>query len=255
MKKQIAFMVTLTLFVLACGAPTIALPTLDMAAIQTNAVAETRAADLSTKAPTNTPIPTDTPAPTDTPLPTSSPTPLPQPIVLTGTGDDVVDLAKWNGPAILKASHNGGGNFILWNVDGNGEHIELLVNQIGPYQGTHPLDFLDSERTTRFEINADGAWELQVLPFLSMEVITAPGTYQGTGSNVLGITTESGDPDLLKVDASQSDANIIIFSYSNIRDMVVNEIAPYTGTVALNPGTVAISIIATGPWSIEITTR
>ena len=205
--------------------------------------------------PTGTPLPTDTPTPTDTPLPTLTPTPLPEPIILSGSGDSVVDLSKWDGPAILHVAHSGGGNFALWNNDASGNHIDLLVNTIGSYQGTLPLDFLDREHTTRFEVTAGGAWEIQILPFDMVRKENIPGIIQGVGDEVIAFTGVAS-PDLLKADASGASGNFAVFTFgSSGRDLAFNEIAPYTGTVAAARGTHLLVITATGPWSIEVTTR
>lgn len=204
---------------------------------------------------TFTPEPSATLGPTDTPLPTETATPLPDPIILSGSGDNVLDIAKWEGPAILKITHNGDGNFAVWNDDANGDHIDLIVNTIGSYQGTHALDFLDIEHTSRFEITAGGAWELQVLPFDSVRRENIPGIFQGTGSDVIAFNPTDASPDLLKADASGADRNFAIWTYGNGRDLVINEIAPYTGIVPIDDQTFVLVITATGPWSIEITAR
>lgn len=204
---------------------------------------------------TNTPGPTETPQPTDTPLPTVTFTPPPEPIILTGTGDSVVDVEKWSGPGIARIAHQGGGNFAVINHGTNGERIDLLVNVIGNYQGTLPLDFLDSEHTGRFEITAGGSWEIQVLPLASVRTEPIPGIIQGVGDDVIALDGP-GLPDLLKADASGGSGNFAIWTYGlDGRDLVVNEIAPYSGTVLIDSGTYVLVISATGPWSLDITTR
>ena len=209
----------------------------------------------NTPEPTNTPAPTNTPEPTNTPKPTNTPTPAPQPITLTGQGDSVVDLDKWDGPAIVKIKYTGGGNFAVINHDPNGEYMDLLVNTIGSYQGTVPLDFYDIEHTDRFEVKASGNWEIVVYPFdpeyLRFETI--PGTFEGTGDDVVGL--KGGSPDLLKAEAT-GDSNFAVWSISDDgKDLLINEIAPYSGTVMINQTSVLIIIKASGPWKIEITTK
>jgi hypothetical protein len=173
--------------------------------------------------------------------------------VLTGSGDNVVDIQKWAGAAIAKITHTGGGNFAIWNDAANGEHIDLLVNVIGNYQGTVPVDFLDREFTTRFEITAGGEWRIEVLPFSMARMESIPGIIQGVGDDV--ILVGGGAADLMKIDASQASRNFAIWTYGDDRDLAVNEIAPYTGTVAIDRTTVIIVVIATGSWTIEITAR
>lgn len=206
-----------------------------------------------TPAPTNTPKPTNTPRPTNTPAPTLTSTPAPDPVVLTGTGDQVVDVEKWAGPALAKITHQGGGNFIIWTFDSNGNKIELLVNTIGNFDGIVPLDFIDGQATARFQVTAGGSWEIQVLPMSEIRMVDIPGKFDGTGPDVVYL--KGSNPDLLKVDGSKLKANVIVWAYSSKRSLVVNEIGPYSGTVILPKDAHFLVINATGEWSMEVTTR
>ena len=204
---------------------------------------------------TFTAVPTDTPAPTRTRRPTATATPTPEPIFFVSYGDSVFDIQKWEGPAILKMKYTGDRNFIVENFAANSSvPYELLVNTIGPYEGTVPLDFRDGEQTARFEIKASGTWEFHIEPLAKARIERIPGTISGKGDDVVLIG--GGTPDLLKADASQASRNFIVEGIADARyDLVINEIAPYTGTNILDPSTIALIIHATGPWSLEITTR
>ena len=202
-----------------------------------------------------TPTLTHTPAPTDTPSPTFTPTPLPTPIYLTSYGDSVFDFQKWKGPAILKIKYTGGRNFAVRNYPvGSNDYYDLLVNTIGDYEGTVPLDFKDGEQTARFEVIATGTWIFQIEPLANARTERIPGTITGMGDDVILIG--GGKPDLLKADASQASHNFAVRAIANASfDLVFNEIAPYTGTKILDPATIALIVNATGPWALEVTTR
>ena len=206
---------------------------------------------------TFTPRPTQPPEPTRTPRPTATSTPVPEPIFLTSVGDSVFDIQKWEGPAILRIKYTGGGNFVVRNYAANGkDYYDLLVNTIGPYEGTVPLDFRDGEHTARFEVKAElsGAWEFHIEPLSNARVETIPGTIAGTGDDVILIG--GGEAELLTVVASQAEHNFVIHTISSGGlDPLVNEIAPYAGTKLPDASTMALIIQATGPWSLEITTR
>ena len=204
--------------------------------------------------PTNTPKPTNTPRPTNTPAPTLTPTPIPEPIILNGNGDSVVDMEKWSGPAIARITYTGSRNFAVWNYDSNGEKIDLLVNIIGRYQGTVPIDFLDNQHTARFEVNASGQWEIQVLPLSEIRREQIPGTITGTGDDVIFL--DGTNPDLLQIDATKAKGNFAIWAYGNRRNLVVNEIATYQGTVVVSRDTIILVISeGGGEWTIEVTTK
>lgn len=170
---------------------------------------------LPTDAPTNTPLPTSTPAPTNTPKPTNTPhptatpTPKPEPIVLSGKGSNVVDLKKWDGPAIVRVTGNGSGNFIVYRYDANGDKLGLMVNAIGKYTGVIPMDLLDNEHTTRLEVKYSGPWQFEILPLEQASVLRAPGTYDGHDEDVIILVGDNLD--LLNVDASKAEGNFIVY--------------------------------------------
>lgn len=257
MKRSITFVFFLALVVSACG------PSQEQiqATVQAS-IAETQAAlptVTNTPLPTNTPEPTETPSPTNTPQPTATATPAETPITLSGNGDAVVDIKKWNGAAIVHITHNGAGHFSVNNYSSDNERIDLLANTIGNYDGTVPLDFLDDEDTARFEVKADGQWELHVLPFTEMRKENIPGTFEGAGDDVIFIFG-SGIPDTLTVDASQTSGHFAIWGWGQGRDLLVNELAPYTGTVLVpaklpSDGVLVLAITAIGKWSIDVKTK
>jgi len=164
-----------------------------------------------------------------------------------------VDVEKSADAALAQITYNGGSNFIVENFGASGERIELLVNTIGSYEGTRPLDFMANETTTRLQIKASGPWEIRIVPLYQGRTLDVPGTAEGTGDDVLILVGSS--PDLLKIDASNATSNFIIMGYGDRRDLLVNEIAPYSGTVMLNEETVILEIVATGPWTVEVTSR
>ena len=156
--------------------------------------------------------------------------------------------------------YSGSGNFVVWNYGADGEKIDLLVNTIGKYEGTRPLDFLSDEQTARFQIEGRGQWEIQILPFEQIRRVDIPGTFDGKGDDVIYMKG-TGRPDLLKVDAGQAKNNFVIWGYGNGRDLLVNDIAPYSGTVIVasslptSNGALVLVIEAEGSWSIEVMTR
>jgi hypothetical protein len=180
---------------------------------------------------------------------------VPEPIFLVQYGDAVFNIQKWQGPAILKIKHTGGGNFVVRNYPAEGNnYYDLLVNTIGNYEGTVPLDFRDDEQTARFEVKADGTWEFHIEPITNARIEEIPSVISGNGDDIIFIG--GGKPDLLKVDAVQARRNFVVRAIANGKfDLIVNEIAPYSGTSLLDNSTIALIINATGPWQLEVTTR
>lgn len=131
--------------------------------------------------------------------------------------------------------------------------MDLLINTIGSYQGTVPLDFSSDEQTSRLEIKSSGSWEVQILPLSSARTGTVPGVISGNSDDVVILTGEK--PDLLKA-TSTGESNFIVWSYSSSdRDLIFNEIAPYSGTAMLDSSTIVLTITVEGDWSLEVTAR
>jgi hypothetical protein len=211
-----------------------------------------------TQAPSNTPQAgaTDTIEPTDSPIVQPTENPIPDPILLTGVGDTVVNIAKWNGPAVLTATHDGDGAFQVTSYSQSNQKINELVNTLGVYYGTLPLDFLDTEHTARFDVTASGSWELQVISISQARTEESPGIIQGYGDEVIILTGQY--PVKLLVDAPDASGSFVIWSFAidrHNRALLVNKTAPYSGILLAPSGTAWLAITATGPWSIELTSK
>lgn len=70
-----------------------------------------------------------------------------------GQGDDVLRAATHAG-RVVTISHRGEGHFAIWAHDSDAEATDLLVNEIGDYDGTVALP----ADTHWLEITADGEW-------------------------------------------------------------------------------------------------
>jgi len=181
--------------------------------------------------------------------PTSTPVRF-DPIRLSGRGDDVVRLDKPDVPAIITLTHSGSRNFVVTNYDGNGSQIDLLVNEIGNYNGTRPLDFGASELTERLEIQADGSWTVLIEPISEAKSVRVPTTNtSGQGDMVLLLSGSS--PDTAEI-SHTGESNFVVQAYGNSRRLLVNEIGNYSGTVIVPQDTLVLEIVADGRWQIAI---
>lgn len=259
--KKLFVLVGAALLLAACSAAPTDIPTAT-AIPPTATIAPT-----ATPAPTNTPAPTATPAPTNTrkptftPRPTLTPSPVPTPIVLEGSGDGVIDADTTLCPCILEVEGNQSSrHFAVENFDASGNQIDLLVNTTDAYVGRVPIDFLDSEKTARFQITARGAWKLTLFP-LSIYLdyrgrnITPPGKITGAGDDIV-ILLGSKKPDLAKVSGNQASRFFAVIAWGlNGRDLLINTTDAYDGTVIMPADALILEIKADGDWSVEITTK
>ena len=230
--------------------------------------AVTEAADpTDTPEPIDTPEPTATVEPTDTPVPTATaePTVIPEPVTLTGTGDSVVDVGDWECvPGLVHIVGNAGSDhFAVKNFDVDGEKLELLVNTTDPYDGVRPLDWMDDECTTRFQVKGGGDWSITLLPLAPiLEVkrhwIGLPGTYKGEGDDVIILTGATNVPDLANISGNEGKYHFAVLAWTAKRgsdQLLINTVDPYEGTVILDPTTFAIEVRAVGAWTVEVTTK
>jgi hypothetical protein len=76
---------------------------------------------------------------------------------LSGRGDDFV-VFRASTPTTMTSTHNGSSNFAIWALEPSGALGDLLVNVIGPYNGTDAVP-----RGTKYlDVTADGGWTLAI---------------------------------------------------------------------------------------------
>jgi len=195
---------------------------------------------------------TSTLKPRNTKTPTNTPTPKPEPIILEGSGDDVIEFDKWDGPAIVDIIRDGGGHFAVKSYDSFGETIDLLVNTIGPYEGKVTMDLLgyDSTKTGLLEISADGLWKISISPFVReyLNQVDAPGFYENNKDDVLVVDGESATATF----KCAIGGNFAVWGIAEDDiDLMVNEIAPYEGKVMVPKGLFLLIVTAENDWSVE----
>jgi len=194
-------------------------------------------------------LPTSTPSPTDTPAP---PTPTPQPIVFEGQGDTILSL-DWAGLGLLRVSGNElSRHFAVTLYDGQGGMLDIPVNTTEPYSGITPLNF-NGDLTTRFEVNAEGAWKIEVLPVSMARVLAVPGEISGRGDEVIVL---SAPADLATVRGNQESRHFAVSTYQaggRLTGVVVNTTEPYEGQVILGRDSQILAVTAIGDWHLIVT--
>jgi len=170
-----------------------------------------------------------------------------------GSGSKVVSVNIPDEPAVVEFTYNGTSNFIVWSVDSGFAKIDLLVNEIGAYEGTRPMQWdglFAGDPVKYFEIDADGNWTYQIRRLSQEPTRTCPTS--GSGDSVVVISDfrySAGIADLRYTGSS----NFIIWAYStDDADLLVNEIGNYTGSKVVQSGHINWDIAAHGgTWSID----
>ncbi|MEX1126458.1 MAG: hypothetical protein WEE53_12415, partial [Acidimicrobiia bacterium] len=174
------------------------------------------------------------------------------PFTVAGTGNSVIDFQiPGDVPAVIDLTHNGTSNFIVWSLDGGFANIDLLVNEIGSYQGrrmVHGGWFSQPELVRHLEIDADGAWSITARPISAARSMTSSLT--GSGDDILRY---QGSASTL-TSTHDGTSNFIIWGYESdgsITGLIVNEIGPYSGTDLIDSGTAILEIAADGNWTLH----
>lgn len=200
---------------------------------------------------TNTPIP---PTATPIPPPTATPAPTSNPFVFSGSGSKVIGIS-WVGRGIVKLSHRGSRNFIVWAYDSVGKRIDLIANEIGNFDGVSALNFRKYYAdATRFEVTADGAWQIEILPVGAAPHLNVAGGIDGIGDAILVLT--GSVPSFIRASSTSSRHNFIIWAYPEDKndspDLLFNEISPYSGEAVMDNNAKFLVITATGSWHIDV---
>lgn len=172
-------------------------------------------------------------------------------ISLSGVGDDVIEVDLHpNSLGVATVNHDGDSNFIVWGTDERGEETDLIVNEIGVYEGVAAVNFGYGDPISGFDIDADGAWSIVIRPAANARAIGSTGG-SGQADEVVTATALAGEV----VDVTHNgESNFIIWAYDTAGDpldLVVNEIGPYQGTQRIPVGTKWLEIDADGPWTIK----
>lgn len=167
---------------------------------------------------------------------------------VSGTGDDVVELAiPEDQPAVVAVEHSGSGNFAVVSYSSGGDRIDLLVNEIGSYQGRHGVNFLQGEEVAELEITAGGSWSVTASPLQDAASMTS--SFEGAGDDVILF---AGAGNRLEV-THDGERNFSVIAWGGSgRDLLINEIGPYSGAVRLDDGTILFTITADGAWTMAM---
>jgi len=162
---------------------------------------------------------------------TPEPAPSPKAIKPTryhGSGSRIVRIRKPNGepdePVTVTLTHHGQSNFAVWTLNKKLKQTDLLVNTIGDYKGTVPVDFEDGSQTPRIQVQADGPWTMTIRPVTSARHFSR--RIKGKGDDVVIYT---GGPKVANISHTGSSNFAVWFYGEDGRDLLVNEIGNYKG--------------------------
>jgi len=194
---------------------------------------------------------TTLPPTTTTTVPATTTTTLPpgfEPFSVEGSGDDFIEFTiPIDDLAVLHITHSGSSNFAVISYTADNDRIDLLVNEIGNYSGTVPVNFQVGEEVGLLEITASGGWTINA-EYLFDLPLNQDGEAGGFGDSVqfMNITNPG------VTFTHQGDSNFSVLAWNDDgRDLLVNEIGEYNGTVRSPTGIVFYEISANGDWTVS----
>lgn len=85
-----------------------------------------------------------------------------EPFTLEGVGQKATEkFTLKKGLAVFEMTHTGSSNFIVDLLDDTGTSIELLVNEIGTFEGSKAVK-IPKDGTHLLDIDADGQWTVTI---------------------------------------------------------------------------------------------
>ncbi|MCK4222094.1 MAG: PKD domain-containing protein, partial [Dehalococcoidia bacterium] len=181
----------------------------------------------------------------------------PGPVTFTGHGQHISPLFTLSrGLATFHMEHTGSSNFIILLRDDQGNWVELLVNEIGSFDGTKAIG-IESTGSYLLDIQADGDWTVTIDQPNPKSAPAAPQTYSGVGKQVSPFFTLASGLATFHMEHTGS-SNFIILLLDNQGqwvELLVNEIGSFSGGKAVGidtPGIHLLDIQADGDWAISV---
>ena len=167
------------------------------------------------------------------------------PIVYTGSGDDVIELEAPEDVWVMHITGNANSDhFAVKGYDDSDNYTDLFVNTTDPYDGI----VIDAgQTTTLLEINATGEWTIEVVSAFSLPVCTKGDAMSGAGDSVF-LTTGLGRTADITGNAGSSHFAVKALD-SDGYQLLVNTTDPYEGTVKISNPLVFV-VTAEDDWTI-----
>jgi hypothetical protein len=210
-----------------------------------NRPSHTSVATTATKAATTT-----EPATTTTQSPATTTTLSPAPVVLSGSGDSVLDIRKPSGDpgeaVAVHAVYNGDASFAITPLDASLQNGASIVNTIGHYDGVIALDFEQGSVTTKLKVQSSGPFTITLEPLATRPRFSS--TVAGHGDDVIIYTGSAGTATL----THDGKANFVVdLDSATGQHTLVNKTGAFRGQAAVD-GAGVVVIRADGNWTISI---
>ncbi len=169
--------------------------------------------------------------------------------VYEGSGDQTIQIVPPvpNTPFVATLTNAVAGPFIVDSLDNAGVAIDNLVDTIGVYTGTVPVDFNPSlAKTGGLQIQAPGAWTVELKALRSLPTFTTD--YSGTGDGVVVYNGERGNATFARTGKGPVVVTVYPSLDGGLPDTLVND-KDDVQTEVLIPSSGVVQVQTEGPWS------
>ena len=140
----------------------------------------------------------------------------------------------------------------MWSLDSALTSVDLLVNEIGDYEGRRPVnvqEFFEREPMRYVDVTADGPWSISFEPLSMARLLTS--SLSGSSDDVVRVA-EGG----IAAFPYTGSSNFIVWARSvdGEADLLVNEIGNYSGNQVIPAWADYLDVVGNeGTWMIELT--
>lgn len=174
------------------------------------------------------------------------------PITASGKGPALLVLPAGITSGLIKATHGGGGLFLVKALDSANKLTEIDIDELGAFDGTAPFgtNWASSGHPPhQLQVDADGDWTIILSPMFTALPLQLPAS--GSTSQVF---LYSGPTDGLRV-TSTGDDRFIVREHRPLTtgwtvDSLVTSGGAYEGIIDAHEAPTLISVQASGPWMI-----
>lgn len=183
--------------------------------------------------------------------------PEPVSIELSGIGQQASQkFTLENGLSIFNMTHDGTSNFSIVLMNSDGQRIELLVNEIGEFNGAKAVGIVEKGEYV-LDISASGKWTVKIEQLRPTVADAKPRTFTGIGQQVSPfIKLDKGLVTFKLKHAGESNfAVLLIDKKGNRKELLVNEIGDFDGSKAVGVSKsdlYLLDVSADGEWLIII---
>jgi len=182
---------------------------------------------------------------------------MPEPalIELSGTGQQASQkFTLENGLSIFKMTHSGTSNFSITLMDSDGQRVELLVNEIGKFDGAKAVG-VSKKGEYVLDISANGNWTIKIEQPRPTSAQSEAQTFTGIGQQVTPIfNLDKGLKTFKMKHSGKSNFSVVLMDKKgNNIELLVNEIGDFDGSKAVGinrTGLYLLDISADGEWTV-----